>query len=427
MSRVSLDDRLNTLAPTEYISPIWFKIVDFVSSEKTLRDRYKSTVWLFDLLEIIPPKQRTSETLGGIRAQFNQDPNLVMKRIVAFAEDLHLQEVSRRTLKSIEGADIKFWEDLGTRLAGYSTDLVDNTREARWKTIMTESWTTHTSSDSSSMGFKVSQNAIRFMESHAQEYGRLTYFASDIHWKTYLHKQFAELKDRGYDSLIERLSEIFWRSDLKESPATKLEIQFRTNLCRLAEAITGQRDVNSHLEAIKILWDSCEARSRYTDLYKRISDQDTTIAEQRRIITCLNYRHALEKLGTWKKLWTAAVQAEADQLWTERSANSQTERHLTPVLKYQFETWYKYTKPKPTRSPQLNDYMAWPGYVRGLGFFGDLSNDIHRHGSEYEFSKTQWLKTDQVILELIKPKQAPGQDVDWANEVARISKGTPNT
>ena len=108
--------------------------------------------------------------------------------------------------------------------------------------------------------------------------------------------------------------------------------KFRSNVCLFVEAKTGRKGLQ-YREAIKTLREMSFMKNEQSKiLYEAIEKQRTEIALQQQIITCLEYRHAIEELpqknvpimtalagtnsgtGAWEKMWKLSVERELDSM-----------------------------------------------------------------------------------------------------------------
>ena len=106
--------------------------------------------------------------------------------------------------------------------------------------------------------------------------------------------------------------------------------KLQSNVSFFVEGLTGEKEL-TYQKAIRILRDiSVNKTEQSKVLYEAIEKQQTQIALQQQIITCLEYRHAIEELpnmtsslqnpprptdghsGAWKKTWRLAVECELD-------------------------------------------------------------------------------------------------------------------
>ena len=62
-------------------------------------------------------------------------------------------------------------------------------------------------------------------------------------------------------------------------------------------------------------------------------------------------------------------------------------------------------------------YQKWSSYQYGTNLYGDLSNEIHGYGEDYDVAGATWLESHRKILEWLKPLSSKDDKVvDWAAE-----------
>ena len=193
-------------------------------------------------------------------------------------------------------------------------------------------------------------------------------------------------------------------------------------------------------------------------LYEEIEKQRTEITLQRHIITCLEYRQALENLpnrkceaitkkGTdatslWKAMWKLATEIELEnmikdhiiletpELASEPLSKLSSSR-LRPLIKRDFDYWASKKLGQATSLevarpgirhdlPHLRrynpPYQDWSVYQRGLTMYNELSSTIHRYGKSYKVHENVWAISDRLIFEWLKPDIDSVGEVNWDRE-----------
>ena len=225
--------------------------------------------------------------------------------------------------------------------------------------------------------------------------------------------------------------------------------------------ITRKRD-RSYADALDSLSGIAAQRSKqWETLYKAIEKYRSQIAEQEKIIICLEYRHVLENLPnmtslgkrfsandlsnntkTWECTWTLAVTDELEHMIDEfiNAANNITTvarrpRPFRELLQFKFDVWTRKnrrtilgtTSPANTSLVQTHNppFQDWPCFTRGKAMYSELSANIHGYGKSYDVPMANWLKSDKIILDWLKPQvDVHTKEVDWANEWG--SRGLPH-
>lgn len=224
--------------------------------------------------------------------------------------------------------------------------------------------------------------------------------------------------------------------------------------------ITRKRE-QSYADALDSLSRIAAQRNKqWETLYKAIEKYRSQIAEQEKIIICLEYRHVLENLPNmtslqnqfnandfgnntknWECTWTLAVRDELELMIEEfiQIANNiptvpRRPRPFRELLQYNFDVWTKKnrrrilgtTPPANTSLVQTHDppFQDWNCFTRGKGMYSELSANIHGYGKSYDVPSANWLKSDKIILDWLTPKvDVKTKEVNWDSEWR--SRGLP--
>ena len=260
--------------------------------------------------------------------------------------------------------------------------------------------------------------------------------------------------------ILQDISKQLHRFSQSRWPLSVVHQQFQLRVCAFVEMITRKRD-RSYADALDSLSVVAAKRSKqWETLYKAIEKYRSQIAEQEKIIICLEYRHVLETLPNttslgnhftpnelgnntknWECTWTLAVTDELEHMIEEfiNAANNippvaHQPRPFRELLQYHFDGWTRYNRKMILRTtPQANTslvqthnppYQDWPCFTRGKSMYSELSENIHGYGKSYDVPMANWLKSDKIILDWLKPKvDAQTKEVNWDNEW--ISRGLP--
>lgn len=238
--------------------------------------------------------------------------------------------------------------------------------------------------------------------------------------------------------------------------------QFQLRVCAFVEMITRKRD-QSYADALDSLSGIAAQRSKQGEtLYKAIEKYRSQIAEQEKIIICLEYRHVLENLPNmtslrnhfganalgndnntknWECTWTLAVTDELEHMieeFTHAANNIQTvarrPRPFRELLQFKFDIWVKKnrktilgtTPPANTSLVQTHNppFQDWTCFTRGKGMYSELSANIHGYGKSCDVPTANWLKSDKIILDWLKPVvDDQTKEISWDNEWR--SRGLP--
>ena len=255
--------------------------------------------------------------------------------------------------------------------------------------------------------------------------------------------------------------------------------QFQNNVLAFTSTISSIRTPGTVKEAIQLLRDTgAERHQQWQILYTAIKELNAELAEKKKIITCLSYRHVLESLpnpgstawsnlwrargspnsstGKWKVMWELAVEAELRMMVNEyngapppslpalpppipstgtiTAAPRRRVYRLEPLLRSDFNyfvsQWIR-NLPRGSRPAltinNLGTWTNWPSYDRGKILYSTLSGSIHTFGRAYEIDDNIWLSSDKIILEWLKPrgsKDPETNEVVWTDEWT-YQKGLP--
>ena len=106
------------------------------------------------------------------------------------------------------------------------------------------------------------------------------------------------------------LSDRFQMCSESQSPLSAIYHQFQLNVLTFTSTIVSGSAPTTVKGALQSLRDTgAERHQQWQILYTAIKDLNTELAEKRKVITCLAYRHALEKLpnessAAWRNVWT---------------------------------------------------------------------------------------------------------------------------
>lgn len=143
-----------------------------------------------------------------------------------------------------------------------------------------------------------------------------------------LEIMFADTEDKV---LLKEISNLLkeWSKDPRLLSAE--HDKFQSNICLFVEAKTGRKGLQ-YREAIDKLREISVIKSEQSKiLYEAIEKQRTEIALQQQIITCLEYRFALEHFpqkdtpemvilsnpsatSAWRRMWKLAVEGELEKM-----------------------------------------------------------------------------------------------------------------
>lgn len=244
------------------------------------------------------------------------------------------------------------------------------------------------------------------------------------------------------------------------NPRTLSEEQdeFQSRVSQFLEHLSGESE-SDFKKATSRLWDiGTENKQQWDILYKVIEKQQTEIYQQGQLISCLEYRHALEMLPNrsaamlqglpgkapsatlvWKKTWEGAVKLELQHMIHERIFNNAAaspaggppvppvpsqRTGLQDCLRSDFDFWANRklntvtqlpTTPNPLVDYYKLPYDEWSIYLRGLSMYNELSKTIHGYGREYKVNESNWAESDRVIFDWLSPSVVDGE-VDWGQE-----------
>jgi hypothetical protein len=164
-------------------------------------------------------------------------------------------------------------------------------------------------------------------------------------------------------------------------------------------------------ESISKLHETFRKNDVTEELRDRIKEMELELGRQRRIITCLTFRHILERLpehpkkrmeyaNDWANFWSDAMRSAAK--------SGDDEHPLAPLLN-QFGT---------TAGSEVVEKVA-------QAMYGTLSTNIHHFKGEgiYEVRDDQWDALPCTILRAIVPHSKKDGSVDWAEERKRFLQG----
>lgn len=164
------------------------------------------------------------------------------------------------------------------------------------------------------------------------KYGTKNFFHSwKLFWREERRRSLENLFARREDKvLLKEISSLLkeWSKDPRLLSAE--QDKFQSNICLFVEARTGRKGLQ-YREAIQMLREMSFSRNEQSKiLYEAIEKQRTEIALQQQMITCLEYRFALEHLpqmdtsemktmskpsatSAWQRMWTLAVEGELEK------------------------------------------------------------------------------------------------------------------
>lgn len=165
-------------------------------------------------------------------------------------------------------------------------------------------------------------------------------------------------------------------------------------------------------ESISKLHESFRKNDVAKQLRDRIKEMELELGHQRRIITCLTFRHILERLpphpkkrmeytNDWANFWSNAMKS------AEKSGDDE---HPLASLLNQFGT---------TPGSETVEEVA-------QAMYGTLSTNIHHFKGEgiYEVRDDQWDVLPCAILRAIVPQSKKDGSVDWVEERKRFLRGS---
>lgn len=140
------------------------------------------------------------------------------------------------------------------------------------------------------------------------------------------------------------------------------------------------------------------------------------LRSQTRIVTCLSFRHLLERLPPlprdgsqpsntqrWKAFWNQAAENAAS--FEKCPVAVDPEKHPLAAL---FQAY-------------RNDLGAMEGIVlAGRKMYSTLSDQIHRYQGDFRVDEEHWKHFPYAVLQAIKPVNIDSEDnVDWGKEYGR--------
>ncbi|KAI9894273.1 MAG: hypothetical protein M1814_004127 [Vezdaea aestivalis] len=156
--------------------------------------------------------------------------------------------------------------------------------------------------------------------------------------------------------------------------------KFQSNICLFVEARTSQEGLR-YSEAIQKLREMSFIKNEQSKvLYEAFSKQQAEIALQQRIITCLEYRHILERLpnkkhllslrsgksatATWQTTWNLAIQTELESMIKAYLLRSDSDSEETYELSSSVPPDDQEIRLSPLRlliQRDFDDWVAQPG------------------------------------------------------------------
>ena len=250
--------------------------------------------------------------------------------------------------------------------------------------------------------------------------------------------------------------------DDDECSRTATCFQFHRNVRSFAILITGDEPKNAKVAINNLKQTGINRQQQWEILYTTIEKLRAELEEKRKIVTCLQYRHVLEKLpkknstaftnlrpginpggstGDWQTTWQLADKAELDIVIEEYNISTgavvgparcaPASRLLSRLLQHDFDhrisNWRRIL-PRPARGAppppppvliitNLSQWTEWPSIEKGKNLYSSLSSNIHNFGKSYDVHEINWSSQEKLLFDWLKPKAFDGEgNVDWDDE-----------